>query len=204
MWSSVRIGNTQLNHNISDSSALGHHLVTFPGSEHLPDLPVTLLEVSFLDHPSKSLVAQWWRIHLPVQETWVQFLVQEDPRGCEATKAGHLNDWSLCSIARDAATWEAVLRSWRASPALCSLEQSPSSSENPELQPKRPHAAKSKRSELLNHACLKHCYLDFLIMKVTSVPFRNKNDKRQKLRSRNWNSSTITPSKEAVSIFLSL
>ena len=33
-----------------------------------------------------SLVAQWLRIHLPMQGTWVQALVQEDPTCRGATK----------------------------------------------------------------------------------------------------------------------
>ena len=33
-----------------------------------------------------SLVAQWLRIHLPVQGTWVQALVQEIPTCLGATK----------------------------------------------------------------------------------------------------------------------
>ena len=33
-----------------------------------------------------SLVAQWWRIHLPVQETQVRSLVQEDPTCCRAAR----------------------------------------------------------------------------------------------------------------------
>ena len=33
-----------------------------------------------------SLVVQWLRIHLPMQETWVQALLQEDPTCCRATK----------------------------------------------------------------------------------------------------------------------
>ena len=33
-----------------------------------------------------SLVAQWLRIHLPMQETWVQALVRDDPTCCRATK----------------------------------------------------------------------------------------------------------------------
>ena len=33
-----------------------------------------------------SLVAQWLRIRLPMQETRVQSLVQEDPTCCRATK----------------------------------------------------------------------------------------------------------------------
>ena len=33
-----------------------------------------------------SLVAQWLRIHLPMQGTWGQALVREDPTCCRATK----------------------------------------------------------------------------------------------------------------------
>ena len=37
-----------------------------------------------------SLVAQWLRIHLPIQETWVPALVQEDPTCHGAAKpVGH-------------------------------------------------------------------------------------------------------------------
>ena len=38
-----------------------------------------------------SLVAQWLRIHLPVQGTQVQALVQEDPTCRRATKPVHRN-----------------------------------------------------------------------------------------------------------------
>ena len=38
-----------------------------------------------------SLVAQWFRIHLPMQGTWVQTLVQEDPTCCRATKPASHN-----------------------------------------------------------------------------------------------------------------
>ena len=44
-----------------------------------------------------SLVVQWLRIHLPMQETWVQALVQEDPTCHRATKPVHHNYWSRCS-----------------------------------------------------------------------------------------------------------
>ena len=72
---------------------------------------------SSLPHPSKkppspraSLVAQWWRIRLPMQETRVQSLVQEDPTCHGATKSvshnywacaietGIHNCWSLCAL----------------------------------------------------------------------------------------------------------
>ena len=56
-----------------------------------------------------SLVAQWLRIHLPMQGTWVRALIREDPTCHRATKpvrhnysacvlepASH-NYWSLCA-----------------------------------------------------------------------------------------------------------
>ena len=38
-----------------------------------------------------SLVAQWYRIHLPMQETWIWSLIKEDPPCCAATKPVHHN-----------------------------------------------------------------------------------------------------------------
>ena len=38
-----------------------------------------------------SLVAQWLRIHLPMEGTWVQALVREDPTCRGATKPVHHN-----------------------------------------------------------------------------------------------------------------
>ena len=38
-----------------------------------------------------SLVAQWLRIHLPMQGAWVRALVQEDPMCRGATKPVHHN-----------------------------------------------------------------------------------------------------------------
>ena len=42
-------------------------------------------------YKGRGLVAQWERIHLPVQETQVQSLVQEDPICHRATKLVHHN-----------------------------------------------------------------------------------------------------------------
>ena len=44
-----------------------------------------------------SLVAQWIRIHLPVQETQVRSLLQEDSTCCRATKPMHHNYWA-CAL----------------------------------------------------------------------------------------------------------
>ena len=57
-----------------------------PGSHSISRM--SFLEQMSLKMENKwtSLVAQWIRIHLPLQETWVRSLVQEDPTGCRATK----------------------------------------------------------------------------------------------------------------------
>ena len=44
-----------------------------------------------------SLAAQWWGIYLPMQETWVQFLVREDPTCGRATEPMHHNYWA-CAL----------------------------------------------------------------------------------------------------------
>ena len=48
-----------------------------------------------------TLVVQWIRIHLPVQETCVWSLVQEGPTCHGATKSVLHNYWSLCSRAQE-------------------------------------------------------------------------------------------------------
>ena len=60
---------------------------------NIPGLPL---------HPWKwlsgtSLVAQWIRIRLPMQGTWVQSLVREDPTCHGATKPVHHNYWA-CTL----------------------------------------------------------------------------------------------------------
>ena len=51
-------------------------LLFFPGKDSANEKPLTLA----------SPVAQWLRIHLPMQGTWVRALVQEDPTCRGATK----------------------------------------------------------------------------------------------------------------------
>ena len=43
------------------------------------------------------LVARWQRIHLPMQETWVRSLIQEDPTCCRPEPVRH-NCWA-CALA---------------------------------------------------------------------------------------------------------
>ena len=55
---------------------------------------VTMCQGSFIDSNNgvgTSLVAQWLRIHLPMQGTQVQALAQEDPTCRGATKPVHHN-----------------------------------------------------------------------------------------------------------------
>ena len=44
-----------------------------------------------------SLVAQWSRIYLPMQETWAWSLIGEDPTGLGATKPDCCNSWA-CAL----------------------------------------------------------------------------------------------------------
>ena len=49
-----------------------------------------LVQIVLFTKQSTSLVAQWLRIRLPMQGTWVQLLVREDPTCRRATKpVGH-------------------------------------------------------------------------------------------------------------------
>ena len=52
------------------------------------------IKISYL---GASLVAQWLRIHLPMQGTWVWSLVWEDPTCRRATKPMHHNYWA-CAL----------------------------------------------------------------------------------------------------------
>ena len=86
------------------------------------------------DGAGASLVAQWLRICLPVQGTWVWALVLEDSACCGATKPLCHNYWacslwSLCSATREAT----AIRS------LCTMKSSPHSLqlEKACLQPRR-------------------------------------------------------------------
>ena len=60
-----------------------------------------------------SLVAQWLRIHLPMQGTQVQALVQEDPTCRGATKPVRHHYWARVPQLLKPAGLELVLRSKR-------------------------------------------------------------------------------------------
>ena len=50
------------------------------------------------DRHGTSLMVQWLGIHLPMQRTGVQSLVQEDPPCRGATKPVHPNYWTPCTL----------------------------------------------------------------------------------------------------------
>ena len=98
-----------------------------------------------------SLLAQWLRICLPMQGTWVQSLVQEDPTCCRATKPVLHNYWG-CAL-------EPASHNYRARmPRAHALQQekpestcttTKSSPRSPQLEKaralqQRPNAAKNK------------------------------------------------------------
>ena len=101
-----------------------------------------------------SLVAQWLRIRLPMQGTWVQALVREDPTCRGATKPVHHKywacalepashnywspcAWSPCSTTRQATTMRSVCTATKSSPCSLQLEKA-------RAQQRRPSTAKNK------------------------------------------------------------
>ena len=91
-------------HPLPTSSWMG----TFP---LLPTLHHALLKN---DEKGSSLVAQWLRIHLPMQGTRVRALVREDPTCRGATKPVHHNYWA-CALE------PATHNYWACVPQLLSL-----------------------------------------------------------------------------------
>ena len=101
-----------------------------------------------------SLVAQWLRIRLPMQGTWVRALVQEDPTCCGATRPVYHNYWactlepvshnywslcaySPCSTTRESTAMRSPRTETRSSPRSLQLEKA-------RAQQQRPNAAKNK------------------------------------------------------------
>ena len=63
-------------------------------------------------------MAQWWRIHLPVQETLAGCWVREDPTCLEANNPTHRNYW-VCVLAPGSRNYWAMCRNYW-SPHACS------------------------------------------------------------------------------------
>ena len=83
----------------SDFPSRTAHKTSFPWCS----APVEDISHSRTSHWSFPLVVQWLRIHLPMQETWVQSLVQGDSHATEkpspcatAAEPAHCNHWSSC------------------------------------------------------------------------------------------------------------
>ena len=71
-----------------------------------------------------SLVAQWLRIHLPVQGTWVRALVREDPTCCRATKPVRHNYWACALEPMSHNYWSPCATTTEARvPRACALQQ---------------------------------------------------------------------------------
>ena len=72
-------------------------------------------------------MAQWLRICLPMQGTWVRALVWEDPtcRGAAGpvTQLLSLRVWSLCSTTREAVTVRGPRTAMKSGPRSLQLEQ---------------------------------------------------------------------------------
>ena len=69
-----------------------------------------------------SLVVQWLRTHLPMQGTWVQALVWEDPTCCGATKPMRHSYWACALEPTSHSCWAHalhLLKSTRLEPVLC-------------------------------------------------------------------------------------
>ena len=85
-----------------------------------------------------SLVVQWLRIHLPMQGTWVQSLVWEDPICLGAAKPLHRNHWAwllepvLCSRRRQCSKRPRTSR--KSSPHSLQPEEVHPSSQDPAVE----------------------------------------------------------------------
>ena len=87
-----------------------------------------------------SLVAQWFRVCLPMQGTWVRALVWEDPTCHGATKPVSHNYWACasgaCAPKRERPRqWEAHTPQWRVAP-ICRNWRKPSHRNEDPTQPK--------------------------------------------------------------------
>ena len=61
-------------------------MIFFPTPNGLGGKPCFTDSCSKIEGLGTSLVAQWLRICLPMQGTWLRALVREDPTCCGATK----------------------------------------------------------------------------------------------------------------------
>ena len=106
-----------------------------------------------------SLVAQWLRICLPMQGTWVRVLLREDPTCCGATKPVRHNYWA-CTLEPASHNYWArmpqLLKPARLESVLCNKRSHPmrsprsamkSSPRSPQLEKSLHAATKTERSQ---------------------------------------------------------
>ena len=84
-----------------------------------------------------SLVAQWLRIHLPMQGTWVQSLVWEDSTCHRATKPVRHNYWA-CTLEPTSHNY------WARTPRACAPQQEKPPQQEAHALQWRPNATKNK------------------------------------------------------------
>ena len=105
-------------------------------------------------HQQTSLVVQWLKIHLPMQETWVQSLVQEDSTCHGKTKPQSHIHWAHAP--RTYTLQQEKLPQWKAH--ALQLEKACTSNEDP-VQPKKiiNTVLNRKKETEVAQACLTLC-----------------------------------------------
>ena len=99
-------------------------------------------------------MAQWFRICLPTQGTWVRALVWEDPTCRGATKPASHNYWACVPQLLKPVRLEPILRNKRShrseKPVHCKEEQPPldATRESPRTATKTQHSQKKKKALL--------------------------------------------------------
>ena len=94
------------------------------------------------------LVIQWLRVHLPMQEKWVQYLLWEDPTCCRTTKHMCHNYWACALEPTSLNYWALVLKLLKPThlePVLHKDSSPHLSLEKTFLQQQRPSTAQSKQ-----------------------------------------------------------
>ena len=71
---------------------------SYVGGKYLTSEYIKTTLENIMNHSGTSLVAQWLRIHLPMQGTWVRALVWEDPTCHGAIKPVRHNYWACCAL----------------------------------------------------------------------------------------------------------
>ena len=87
-----------------------------------------------------SLVAQWLRIRLPMQGTWVRALVREGPTCCGAAKPVCHNSWACTLEPMSHNYWVHVLQLLKPAclePVLCHHNEKPAHCNEDPTQPKK-------------------------------------------------------------------